>query len=58
MMVNAIFVKKKINFYSKIDKDKNFDWVNIHKNNKKIKNTGLSKKNYFPFFIYKMRKEL
>ena len=35
--------KKEIDFYSKIDKDKNFDWVNIHKNNKEINNTGLSK---------------
>ena len=36
--------KKEIDFYSKIDKDKNFDWVNIHKNNKVINDTGLSKK--------------
>jgi len=36
--------KREIDFYSKIDRDKNFDWVNIHKNNKKINNTGLSKK--------------
>ena len=35
--------KKEINFYSKIDKNKNFDWVNIHKNAKEIKNIGLSK---------------
>ena len=35
--------KKEINIYSKIDKNKNFDWVNIHKNTKEIKNTGLSK---------------
>ena len=35
---------KEINFYSKIDKDKNFDWINIHNNKEKIKNTGLSKK--------------
>mgnify|MGYP001248902527 CR=1 FL=1 len=36
--------KKEINFYSKIDKNKNFDWINIHKNKEKITNTGLSKK--------------
>ena len=36
--------KREIKFYSKIDKDKNFDWVNIHNNTEKIKNTGLSKK--------------
>ena len=36
--------KREINFYSKIDKDKNFDWINIHNNKKKIKNTGVSKK--------------
>ncbi len=36
--------KKEINFYSKIDKNKNFDWVNIHKNTKEIKNIGLTKK--------------
>ena len=35
---------KEINFYAKIDKNKNFDWVNIHNNNVKITNTGLSKK--------------
>ena len=35
---------KEINFYAKIDKNKNFDWVNIHNNNIKITNTGLSKK--------------
>ena len=31
--------KREINFYSKIDKDKNFDWVNIHNNKEEIKNT-------------------
>ena len=36
--------KKEIDFYSRIDKDKNFDWVNIHTNKGKITNTGLSKK--------------
>ena len=36
--------KREINFYSKIDKDKNFDWVNIHNNKERIKNTGISKK--------------
>ena len=36
--------KREINFYSKIDKDKNFDWVNIHNNKEKIKNTGAIKK--------------
>ena len=45
--------KREINFYSKIDKDKNFDWVNIHNNTEKIKNTGLSKKELllFKFFV-------
>ena len=36
--------KKEKDFYSKIDKERNFDWVNIHKNKRKITNTGLSKK--------------
>ena len=36
--------KREINFYSKIDKDKNFNWVNIHNNKEEIKNTGISKK--------------
>ena len=35
--------KKEINFYSKIDKFNNFDWINIHKNTKEIKKIGLSK---------------
>ena len=46
MMVNATFVKE-INFYSKIDKDKNFDWVNIHNNNKKIKTLDYQKRTTF-----------
>ena len=32
--------KREINFYSKIDKDKNFDWINIHNNKKKINVAG------------------
>ena len=35
--------KKEIDFYSKIDKEKSFDWVNIHKNKTKINKIGLSK---------------
>ena len=55
--------KKEIDFYCRIDKDKNFDWVNIHKNKGEITNTGLSKKEllslsilYFvpPFLISKL----
>lgn len=49
--------KREINFYSKIDKDKNFDWINIHNNKKKLRILEYQKKNYFPFFIYKMRRE-
>tara|TARA_B100000963_G_scaffold40529_1_gene30168 strand:- start:572 stop:907 length:336 start_codon:yes stop_codon:yes gene_type:complete len=41
---NCSICKKEINFYSKIDKDKHFDWVNIHNNAAKINNIGLTKK--------------
>ena len=47
MMVNAIFVKRKLTFYSKIDKNKNFDWVNIHKNKKKLKILDYQKRTSF-----------
>ena len=44
--------KKEINFYSKIDKDKIFDWVNIHRNEKKITHIVISRYPVFRFRKY------
>ena len=35
--------KKEINFYSKIDKNNSFRWINIHDENKEINRIGLTK---------------
>ena len=35
--------KKEISFYSKIDKNNSFKWINIHDKNGEINRTGLTK---------------
>ncbi len=41
---------KEINFYSKIDKGEKFEWINIHKDTKQVKKTGITKDDLLSVF--------